>query len=301
MKNRKLIEYLADFSLVTISLIWGSTFIVTKKIVEIFDPITFIFLRFAVATILLMIICIPLYKKMNRILLRDGVILGFTLFIIFFFQTLALKMATATEVGFLTGLYVLFVPVLSAVFLKKYPHIFSWLGVVLSTAGMVMISYRADIGISVGQIFGIINAFFIGVQILLTDVYSRKHNVVLLTLLQIGTVCVCSGAYSYMFGTNQLEIMDNSYVIFAILALGVFATVVCFFLQTAMQKYTTPTKAAIMFTLEPISSGFFSFLIGGEILSGRQYVGAALIIFAILVAEVGTAMRHARVKEPVSL
>ena len=285
----------------TISLIWGSTFIVTKKIVEIFDPITFIFLRFAVATILLMIICIPLYKKMNRILLRDGVILGFTLFIIFFFQTLALKMATATEVGFLTGLYVLFVPVLSAVFLKKYPHIFSWLGVVLSTAGMVMISYRADIGISVGQIFGIINAFFIGVQILLTDVYSRKHNVVLLTLLQIGTVCVCSGAYSYMFGTNQLEIMDNSYVIFAILALGVFATVVCFFLQTAMQKYTTPTKAAIMFTLEPISSGFFSFLIGGEILSGRQYVGAALIIFAILVAEVGTAMRHARVKEPVSL
>lgn len=296
MKKPKIIEYIADFSLISISLIWGSTFIVTKQIVGVFDPIAFIFLRFAVASILMLLISIPFIKKFSRKLFTDGLILGTTLFIIFLFQTLALKLATATEVGFLTGLYVLFVPVLSAVFLKKYPHIFSWIGVALSAAGMVMVTYQSDIGISIGQLFGIINAFFIGVQILMTDVYSRRHNVVLLTMMQIVTVCVLAGAYTFLFESNQFAVVHNPYALFAILAMGIFATVVCFFLQTAMQKYTTPTKAAIMFTLEPISAGFFSFFIGNELLSGRQYTGAALIILAILAAEVGTAMRHSRKK-----
>ncbi len=98
-------------------------------------------------------IAAPLYKKIDKALLKDGLILGSILFVIFLFQTLALNMSTATEVGFLTGLYVLFVPILSAVLLKIYPHPFSWVGVLLSAtddayclSGGYRCFIRADIG-----------------------------------------------------------------------------------------------------------------------------------------------------------
>jgi len=281
-------------SLVFISLVWGSTFIIIKKSVGSFEPISFVFLRFGVASIFILILTLPMMKKINRTLIKDGAILGSVLFTVFLFQTIALDMATASEISFLTGLYVLFVPILSAIFLKKYPHIFSLIGVALSATGMMMITLQSGIGISTGQIFGIINAFFIGVHILTTDVYSRKHNVFLLTAVQICTVFILSGVYSFAFESTDYTKAIDSYVVYSIIFTGLFATVLCFFLQTAMQKHTTPTKAAIMFTFEPLSGAFFAFILGNEILSGRQYAGAALIIFAILIAEAGTALKHSK-------
>jgi drug/metabolite transporter (DMT)-like permease len=233
LKNVKIQEYLADFSLIITALIWGSTFIIVKKSVDTFEPISFVFLRFMVASIFMLILTIPLYKKMNRQLFKDGVILGSVLFIVFLFQTIALKLSTATEVGFLTGLYVLFVPILSAIFLKKYPHMFSWIGVVLSALGMMMITFQAGVGLSVGQLFAIINAFFIGVHILVTDIYSRKHNVVLLTMMQIVVVCVLSGVYSSLFENMNIQMAFDPYIGYSIIFTGIVATVLCFFLQTA--------------------------------------------------------------------
>jgi len=298
--NGKLREYLADTSLVTISLIWGSTFIIIKKSVGSFDPVTFVFLRFLIAAFFILLISIPLRRHYTLKAVKDGFLLGLVLFLVFLFQTIALEKTTATEVGFLTGLYVLFVPVLSAVFLKKMPHLFSVIGVVLSTAGMMIITFKSGSGItvSVGQSFAIINAFFIGVHILLTDVYSRKHHVVIVTAVQIATVALAAGIYSSLFESADYSLALEPYVAYSLIFTGLIATVLCFFLQTAMQKHTTPTKAAIMFTIEPISSAFFSFFIGGELMDGRQYTGAFLIVFAILVTEVGTAVKHRKKKAP---
>lgn len=294
MRNHRLQEYLADISLITIALIWGSTFIIIKKSIDLFDPISFVFLRFTIASVFMLVFIIPLMKKINRKLLIEGGLLGTALFLIFLTQTLALKMITATEVGFLTGLYVIFVPILSAVFLKKYPHIFSWIGVSLAAAGMAIVTFQSGLSITAGQFLAIVNAFFIGVQILMTDVYSRKHNVVLLTAIQLITVAVLSGLYAFCFESSDYAKAFIPYVGWSIVFTGIFATVLCFFIQTAMLKYTTPTKAAIMFTLEPISSAFFAYFIGNEILSAKQYFGAALIIIAILTAEAGTALKHSK-------
>ncbi|MGE4319247.1 MAG: DMT family transporter [Deferribacterales bacterium] len=289
--NLKLREYLADTSLITISLIWGSTFIIVKKTVELFEPITFVGLRFTLAFLIMLPFCWSRRKYFNTRLLKDGLIIGVSLFIVFTFQTLALKYSPASEVGFLTGLYVLFVPVLSAVFLKKYPHIFSWIGVIFSAMGMMMITMTDSLSLSLGQTFAILNAFFIGIQIILTDTYSRKHDVILLTAIEIGTVAVFSMIYSVLFENPDYSQLKHSYVFYSLMFNAVIATVFCFFIQMAMQKHTTPTKAAIMFTIEPISSAFFSFFIGSEIMLFKQYAGAAMIVAAIILAEAGTYLR----------
>lgn len=294
MTNGKLIEYIADISIIIIALIWGSTFIVVKKSVESFEPITFLFLRFFLASVIMFLISVPFLKHLNRRMIKDGFVLGIYLFLTFLFQTLALELSTATEVGVLTGVYVLFVPVLSAVFFKKKPHFFSVIGVIVSAAGMVMVTYAPGMGMTYGQFLAILNAFFIGLYILQVDVYSRTHNVVVLTMVQLLTTTVMSGIYALFFESQNVMAVLEPDMLYSVLYLAVFATVVCFFVQTAMQKYTTPTKAAIMFTFEPLSSVYFSYLLGNEILGVKQYFGAALIIAAILIAEAGTAVRHSK-------
>ncbi|PLX71476.1 MAG: hypothetical protein C0602_01325 [Denitrovibrio sp.] len=294
MVNSKIIEYIADASIIIIALIWGSTFIVVKQGVETFEPITFLFCRFFIAALLMLLISIPFFKKISRRLIRDGIILGLYLFLTFLFQTLALELSSATEVGVLTGVYVLFVPVLSAIFFKKTPHLFSVIGVLISASGMLMVTYAPGMGITYGQFLAVLNAFFIGLYILQVDVYSRKHNVVVLTMVQLVTTAFMSGLYALFFESQSIAEVARPEILYPIIYLAVFATVVCFFVQTAMQKYTTPTKAAIMFTIEPLSSAFFSYFLGGEVLGTRQYSGAALIILAILVAEVGTAVKHSK-------
>jgi len=296
IKNLKRREYTADASLMLISLIWGSTFIVIKKSIDSFDPISFVSVRFIIASAVMLIISANRLNKIDKALLKDGTILGLALFAIYFFQTLALKFSPATEVGFLTGLYVLFVPVLSTIFLKKSPHLFSWIGVIFSSAGMVMITMADSVNVSTGQVFAILNAFFIGVQIILTDKYSRKYDVILLTTMQLTVVAICSTIYSLAFESPDYSLLTDNYIAFSLIFNALIATVFCFLIQTGMQKYTTPTKAAIMFTIEPISSAFFSFAIAGEILMLKQYAGAAMIVLAILVAEVGTEIRLSKRK-----
>lgn len=296
MLKGKFLEYAADISIVTIALIWGSTFIVMKQGVENIQPITYLFFRFLFAAILMCLIAVPYLKQFNLKMLKDGIILGIYLFLTFFFQVLSLRLITASEVGILTGLYVLFVPVLSAVFYKKIPHLFSIFGVMLSAAGMMMITFQSGLHFSQGQVLGVINAFFIALYILQVDVYSKQHNVVVLTAIQITVSALLAGIYAFFFETQAAAPIFAPDILYPLIYLSVFATVVCFFVQTAMQKHTTPTKAAIMFTFEPLSSVFFSYFIGGEILGVRQYFGAGLIVAAILTAEVGTSIRYSMKK-----
>lgn len=287
-------EHIADISILGIALIWGSTFIIVKQAVESVPTFSFLSMRFGLAAIVLIAISSFRWRQFNRKMIVDGVLLGLSLFGIFAFQTLSLQYTSASITGFLTGLYVIFAPILSIIFLKKYPHLFSAIGVVLAFCGLVFIAFVDFQSFSIGEAFGIINAFFIGVHILLTDKYSRKHDAIFLTTLQILVVTVLSIIVSQSTEPYTIPEKLNEYMVFAVVGTGLFATVLAFFIQTVMQKYTTPTKAAIMFTMEPVSAAFFSFFIGGEVLMFKQYMGAALIVAAMIVAEVGTfiKLRH---------
>ena len=119
--NSKFREYGADASLLFIAIIWGSTFIITKQAIENIPVFSFLTLRFAVASVLLLIICFPRIKHITFQTILDGTILGSVLFLTYAFQTVGLKYTQASVTAFITGLYVVFVPVLSLIILKKNP------------------------------------------------------------------------------------------------------------------------------------------------------------------------------------
>ncbi len=283
--NSKLREYGADASLLFISIIWGSTFIITKQAIENVPVFSFLTLRFTVASFLLLIICLPRIRQITFRTILDGTILGSFLFLTYAFQTIGLKYTQASVTAFITGCYVVLVPVLSLIILKKRPRPYAVTGVLLAFAGLVLITLNGSILLSRGEFLVLINAVFASFQIVFIDFYSRRNDIFLLTTVQILVVLIFSILASVLFEKNSFSYVYSNQLVFAVFVTSILATVVAFLIQTGLQKYTTPTKAAIIYSMEPVSSAFFSYFIGAELLTLRQYTGAMIIIFAVLFVE----------------
>ncbi|MEF3255421.1 MAG: DMT family transporter [Deferribacterales bacterium] len=284
--NSKMTPLKADILLLIISIIWGSTFIITKTSLASIPPVSFNAIRFTIASFLLFIIFLSRPKKLNFQLFRDGFILGIVLFLTFTFQTIGLKFVTASETGFITGLYLIFVPIISVIFLKKSVERKIIFAVLLAFIGLFLISFQGKLHFTFGEILVIANALLVAIHIILIDRYGIRNDVFALTSIQIFVLTILSILYALLFEDFNLKFTITSELIFAFFLTGVLATVVAFLVQTYAQKFTTPTRAAVIFTFEPLSSAFFGYLLGDEILTKTQYFGAFLIFISMLIVEI---------------
>jgi len=171
--------------------------------------------------------------------------------------------------------------------IKKPPTIYSQIGVVLALIGVALLSLNEGFTVSKGDWLGIICAFFVSVHIILTDRFSRIHDTYLLTTVEIWVLALLSTITSLLSEPYLIPPQFNSYLVVSLVITAVFATVYAFIIQTTMQKYTTPTKTALIFTMEPVMSAIFAYLLGGEVLTLRGYIGAFTIFTGIIVAEFG--------------
>ena len=287
-------EFLADLSLLFVAIIWGSTFIIVKQSVENTPVFSFLFMRFALAGMLLILINAPKLKAIDKRVLSDGLMLGLALFLAYAFQTFALTVTSASITAFITGLFVVFVPILSSVFLRKLPRQEAIVGVVFATIGLALITLQGKFLLSFGEFLALVCAFFIATHIILTDKLSRRNDFSLLTLVQINIVALFSLIFSLFLDPRIIPVQFNNQLIFSLIINSIFATVVAFVIQTGMQKHTTPTKAAIIFIMEPVSAAFFSYWLGGEVLTAKQYAGTFLILLAMVFTEAGTYLKMKR-------
>jgi len=290
----KSIEFLADLSLLFVALVWGSTFIVVKQSVETIPVFCFLFMRFVLAGIFLIPISAPKWKAIDRGVLTDGLMLGTALFLAYAFQTFALTVTSASITAFVAGLFVIFVPILSSLYLKKLPRKETLLGVMFATIGLGLMTLQDRFFLSFGEFLALLCAFFVAIHIILTDKFSRRNDFTLLTLVQIHVVALLSLIFSLFLDLHVFPAQFDHQLIFSLLLNSILATVVAFVIQTGMQKHTTPTKAAIVLLMEPVSSVFFSYWIGGELLSTRQYLGTFSILLAMVAAEAGTYVKMKR-------
>ncbi len=280
-------EHIADLFLFSVTIFWGSTFVIVKKSIEIMPTFAFLSLRFWLASAVLIIMFFPKLKKINKRVLIDGTLLGIALFLSYAFQTVALEYSKASVVGFLTGLNVVIVPIMSAWIIKKAPSIYSQMGVFLALIGVFLMSLNNNFSISLGDSLAIICAFFVSVQIIMTDKYSRQNDTYLLTTIEITVLALLSTATSLVKEPYIIPAHFDSYLIFSLVTTSLFATVYAFIVQTTMQQYTTPTKTALIFTMEPVMAGVFGYFMGGEILSLRGYLGSFIIFMGLIIAEFG--------------
>lgn len=287
----KLKEYGADFSLVLVAIAWGCTFLPVQKAVDESPVYLFLFWRFALATILMAILSIKHFKSIDLASIKGGFILGIFLFLGFAFQTFGLQYTFSSTVAFITGLNVVIVPLFVYVFFKQLPSLYSNIGAFIAVLGLYYLT-SSELGFGFGEGLSFICAIMFAGQIALTSHYVKKCNIYILVVIQLLTVTIFSFICAFFYDE---QIMPNAFsdtFIFAVVITAVFATVFAFFVQTAMQRFTTPAKTAIIFTLEPVSAGLAGYFFANESLELTQILGAFLIIFGVLFAELGTYFKN---------
>ncbi len=297
MIKSKIREYGADFLLFLVALAWGSTFFIVQEVVESTPVYVFLFWRFLFAFLLMALVSYKRLRSVDFTTLRAGSILGIFMFLGFAFQTFGLTMSLSSTVAFLTGLNVVIVPFLLYIIFKTKASIYSVFGAIIAAIGLYFLTYGGKLGFGLGEAFAFICAVMFALHIVFTDRFSKKYDVMSLVTIQLGVVALLSCVASLLFDGYLMPKELNSTLIYALIATVLFATVFAFWVQTSMQRFTTPAKTAIIFTMEPVSAGIFGYLFAGEVLSLAQLLGAFLILFGMISAELGTYFRDKRRKE----
>jgi drug/metabolite transporter (DMT)-like permease len=273
----------AELALAFVCLLWGATFVLVKNALDDISPSLFLAIRFSIASVLLAIVYLSRRKPVRPTWL-GGILAGVFLYAGYFLQTLGLQYTTASKSGFLTGLYIVLVPLLGAAVYQKVPGISEWIGVSLATVGMglmTLTSARFEIGAGDALTLGC--AFAFSIHMLVLAHYSRRMPTELLALLQIATCAVIS-LTTFRF-VESAFVRWTPGVLMALAVTSVLATAVAFLLQTWGQKYTTATRAALIFSLEPVFAWLTSYVVEHEVLTGQTLAGAGCILAGILLVE----------------
>ncbi len=285
-KHNKKIKVIANLFLIFTTILWGTTFIITKTLTQDIPIFLYLGLRYLLGTIGF----IPLFfhfKKVNKRILLLGILTGFIYYLSMVFQTYGLQTTTAGKAGFITGLSTVMVPFITWFLYKRRVKYTIWIAVVLSVIGMALLLIEKLLenksGIIIGDLLVLGCAVFCAIFIVLNDRNVRIFDVYLYTIIQLITLtllCFTSSLIlreSYDLFSSQLEIW------LIMLYMGFGATSLTFIFQNWGQKHQGPSQTAIIFTLEPVFAVLFGFLIGNEILSLFNWIGMGLIFIAILI------------------
>jgi drug/metabolite transporter (DMT)-like permease len=280
----------AELGLAFCTLLWGSTFVVVKNSLDHSSVFIFLALRFTLAGI-----CMVAYRpQVFRVLLRDeifaGVRLGFFMFSGYAFQTAGLRYTTASNSGFITGSSVVLVPLILALFWGKRATLWVYWGAIAAAAGLYFLTVPVTgvAHLNRGDVLTFFAAMSYAVHIILVGEYAREHSAAALSVLQV--LACAAMAWLTACGANAIRwqpmrLHSTSQLWIGIAVCAVFATAVAFSLQLWAQQFTTPSHAAIIFTLEPVFTVITSYFVLRERLGQRSVAGAALVLAGILAAE----------------
>lgn len=274
----------ADMGLLSVTFFWGTTFILSKILLGDIPLSNYLAIRLTLAAVFISFFSVRYRSELSSALIKHGVILGVFLFFSYLFQMWGIQYTTASNAGFITGLSVILVPVFAVLFFKDKPRVSSLVGVMFATAGLYYLSGGDFYQLNKGDWLVFVCALTVTFHVILTGRYAPLHNIYLLTSVQLITTAVLSLAFA---AVDRVALPDLTWsTILLLIYLAAFGTVYTFLMQTAMQRYTTATRTALVFTMEPVFAALFAYIIGGEELGILGWFGGSLILIGMIIAEI---------------
>ncbi|MCX7845294.1 MAG: DMT family transporter [Dictyoglomaceae bacterium] len=270
--------------LTLVTLIWGSTFSMSKISLQYVSPIILLSLRFTLGTISLFIYLL-FFSKNNLKITKSGIILGIINFLAIVFQTFGLRYTSATKTAFITGISVLFVPFGEKILFKNKVSKNVWIAIILAILGLffLTVDFKELSEINIGDVLVLLCAITYALQILFISYIVHKADI---SNLAFGELLITS-LLSWLFAIPEifnLSLKNLSSAFPPILYLGIVATALTLTLQLLGQKYLSPSKSAIIYNLEPVFAFLFARIFLNERLKIGQGVGAILIIFSLFLS-----------------
>jgi drug/metabolite transporter (DMT)-like permease len=291
-------KYTGEVALLFNALIWGGTFALIKNAFTDISPLLFLGLRFGLAALIFLPFVYASLKKTNKQTIIAGSILGFFYFAGFTAQSLGLNLTTATKSGFITGTFVVFIPILQLIIEKRKPKWFNILSVLLVLVGLILLSSKGENAIdfikqlgadfNLGDLLTLLCALLFAFQVVYVDVFTKKYDYLPMVFVQLIITGVGGFILSYIFSIASLETVKfsvNTTVVTAILYTAIFASIIATVIQLKFQKFVSPTKAGIIFSIEPIFAAVFAYFLLSEKISNFGLVGCILIFTGLIVSE----------------
>ena len=281
----------SDLLLLLASLIWGTAFVAQRIGMQNVTPFFFNGIRFLLGALVL--IPIIFCRKNNLGGKRDGfllgnpfqwqfVVLGLLLFGGASLQQVGIVFTTAGKAGFITGLYVILVPVLGVFFHRK-THPTTWLGAIFGITGLYLLSIKQGFSIQKGDFLVLIGAFFWTLHVLAVDKFTKRHRPLHLAFWQFVLCGVLSLLVAMVFEQISIRALRGAAV--SILYAGLLSVGIAYTLQVVGQKYAHPSHAAIILSLESPFAALAGFIILHEVLSPKEILGAILMVAGMVISE----------------
>lgn len=281
MRSRR--QLWADLSLLLITLVWGGTFVMVKDATESYPVWAFLALRFGLAALVLLPFA---WRRLSMLGGRGwaaGALIGLFLLSGYAFQTLGLQETTASKAAFITGLSVVLVPLISALVLRERPRYSAFVGVALAVVGLALLSLAGVERASRGDLLVLLGALGFALHIVSVGALGSEQDPLAITFVQLFTVALFSTAVSLFVDQPWPALRPNTAI--AIAFTGVLATALAFLVQTAVQRYTTPTHTALIFTAEPVFAALFGVLFASDPVTVRGCIGGGLILLGTVITE----------------
>jgi drug/metabolite transporter (DMT)-like permease len=287
-------SWFADINLLIVAFVWGTTFVIVQRAIAFLEPYSFNSIRFSLAALMLLIV-ILLFKQKSlqyfkkSLIWKNGVILGFFLFLGYGFQTVGLLYTTSSKAGFITGLSVVLVPLLSYLFLNQKLNWQIGLSSMLAVFGLYLLTIRQSLSINIGDGYVLLCSVSFAMHIVFTGKFAKRLDAMSVTIVQLFTVSLFS-FITAVFTENWKGIFASNKVlkpevITALFVTALFATALAFLAQTYFQSFTTPSRVALIFAMEPVFAAITAYIMLDERLGLKSLAGCFLILLGMLLSE----------------
>lgn len=270
---------IAPWALLSVSAAWGMAFVVMKDAIERQSVNNFLFTRFVVAVVVMIALRPQVLKQFDRNLILRAGAAGIFLGLGYIFQTLGLARTGAAITGFVTGLYVVFTPLLAYYFLKEKITKVIWGCVVLATVGLGLLSIHG-FSVGIGEMLVLASAFFFAAHIIALGKWSSGRDAYAMTVVQLAMCGLLSGVASIPGGYSA---PPDSGVWGVVVFTAVICTAVAFVVQTWSQAHMTTSKVAVILTMEVVFAALFAVIFGGEHLTLQATLGGLMVLIAMFV------------------
>lgn len=283
----------ADLLLLLTAIIWGFAFVAQRVGMDFVGPFTFNGVRFALGSLSLLPLIWLMQRQKSRApsvipqaggkeLLRGGLLAGLALFLGASLQQVGLVYTTAGNAGFITGLYVVIVPILGLIW-RQRPTLGTWLGAILATVGLFLLSVTDDFSIAYGDLLVLIGSFIWAGHVLLIGWLSPRMDAMKLSAIQFAVCALLSLLTALAIETIRLDgIIAAAMPIFYG---GLFSVGIAYTLQVVAQRDAHPAHTAIILSLEGVFAAIGGWLLLGELLTPRGLFGCALMLGGMLLSE----------------
>jgi drug/metabolite transporter (DMT)-like permease len=257
--------------------VWGGSFVIMKDSLAKQDVFSFLASRFIVAAILMFIYRPTAFRGLSRQFIFRGIFAGILLGSGYIFQTFGLTNTTVSNTGFITGLYLVFTPLISLIILRRHVLKIQWLAVLLATIGLFLISFNG-VSIGVGETLVLISAILYGAHFVALGEWSDGGNTYALTLIQITTLAVMASFFTIKDG---FQLPPDSSVWLAVLFTAFFATFLAFLVQTKAQSVMSATAASVLLATETPFAVIFGLYFNSDPLTVKIITGGLLVMVAM--------------------